>query len=224
MGLSAVLFDMDGLLVDTEPLWLQAEIATMAQLGATWSEADQRAILGASLERAAQYFADTSGSDLPIGTIAELLVGRMLELLRLGPIPLQPGAEQLVREVAASGIPFALVSASIRQIVDLVLVALDAAGLPPFPLTIAGDEVPRSKPDPLPYLTAAERLGIDLRRAVVLEDSPNGVRSGHDAGAVVVAVPRAAPVQPGGRVVVRESLVGLDVAALERIAAGAPAP
>jgi HAD superfamily hydrolase (TIGR01509 family) len=217
-SLSAVLFDMDGLLVNTEPVWLQAEIATMAELGSSWSGDDQRAILGGSLQQAARYFRDRSGSGLPEAQIAELLVDTMLRELRGARIPLQPGAGELLTEVAASGTPFALVSASVRPIVTLVLTALLEAGLPPFPLTIAGDEVARSKPDPLPYLTAADRLGIDIGRAVVLEDSANGVRSAVSAGATVVAVPHTVPIQPAERVVVRESLAGLRLADLEDLA------
>ena len=89
-----------------------------------------------------------------------------------------------------------------------------AVGLPGFPVSVAGDEVARSKPDPLPYLRAAELLGIDITRAIVLEDSANGVRAGWSAGATVVAVPHVVPIEPGERIVVRTSLVGLDVAEL----------
>ena len=222
MDISAVLFDMDGLLVDTEPLWLRVEIATMAELGCTWTEDDQRAILGGSLDHATAYFAERSGTDLPQETIGEMLIAGMLDELRDGQIPLQPGAAEIVRQVADSPIPFALVSASVRSIVDLVLGALRAAGLPEFPLTIAGDEVARSKPDPLPYLTAAQRLGVDIRRAVVLEDSANGVRAATRAGAMVVAVPHAVAVEPSDQVVVRESLVGLDLAELRRVGGTRP--
>jgi HAD superfamily hydrolase (TIGR01509 family) len=217
--LSAVLFDMDGLLVDTEPLWLRAEIATMAELGARWTEADQRAILGGSLAQAAHYFKEASGTGMAPARIADMLVTRMLAELGTAEIPIQPGAADLLAEVAASGVPRALVSASVRPIVDVVLSAMAASGLPGFAVTIAGDDVERGKPDPEPYRRAGELLGIDVQRAVVLEDSPNGVRSGVAAGATVVAVPHAVPIDPAPRVHVRGSLVGLDLAGLRALAA-----
>jgi HAD superfamily hydrolase (TIGR01509 family) len=144
-----------------------------------------------------------------------MLIEAMLVELAGGGIEVQPGAGRLLREVAGSGLPYALVSASVRPIVDLVLASLARRGLPGFPLTVAGDEVQPSKPDPMPYLHAAARLGIDIGRAVVLEDSANGVRAAHAAGAVVVAVPHAVPIEPAERVHVRDSLVGLDLAGLE---------
>lgn len=217
--LSAVLFDMDGLLVDTEPLWLAAEVATMADLGGRWTRADQRAVLGGPLEHAAAYMARRSGTGVAPATIGRMLVDRMAGQLAVGEIRLLPGAGDLVRAVAAAGIPTALVSASHRALVDLVLAALARAGLPGFGVTVAGDEVPRTKPDPAPYLRAAELLGADITRAVVLEDSANGVRAGWAAGAHVVAVPGMVKVEPRDRVIVRDTLVGLDVRALEDLLA-----
>jgi HAD superfamily hydrolase (TIGR01509 family) len=214
MSLSAVLFDMDGLLVNTEPLWLEVEHQTLATLGGRWSEADQRAIMGASMAHATSYIRGISGTDRTDAEVAAMLVGSMVQRLDGAEIPIQPGAADLLADVARSGVPFALVSASVRPIVDLVLAFLARSGLPVFPVSVAGDEVARSKPDPLPYLHAAELLGVDITRAVVLEDSLNGVRSAWTAGATVVAIPHAVPVEPGERIVVRESLVGLDLAGL----------
>ncbi len=89
--------------------------------------------------------------------------------------------------------------------------------MPAFPVTIAGDEVERTKPDPLPYLTAAERLGIDINHAVVIEDSANGVRAGQASGATVVAVPHAVPIEPADRLYIRGTLAGLGVAQLRAL-------
>lgn len=217
MAISGILFDMDGLLVDTEPLWLIAEEATMRSLGATWTQADQLAILGGPLEHAAHYMVGRSGTELSAHEVGQRLIGRMLELLRTEPITLQPGAAELVGRVAASGIPYALVSASLRQIVDLVLAALARAGVPAFPVTIAGDEVARTKPDPQPYLQAAAALGIDIASAVVLEDSVNGVRAGWASGASVIAVPHVVTVPDLDRVVVIDTLEGLDLDRIESL-------
>jgi HAD superfamily hydrolase (TIGR01509 family) len=146
-----------------------------------------------------------------------MLVDAMLERLAGADIPIQPGARELIHEVAESGLPYALVSASVRSIVDVVTAYLGSQGLPGFPVTLAGDEVERGKPDPLPYRRAAEMLGIDITRAVVLEDSANGTRAGWAAGATVVAVPHAVAIEPGERIVVRASLVGLSVAELRTL-------
>lgn len=224
MAISGILFDMDGLLVDTEPLWLVAEEATMRSLGAEWTQADQLAILGGPLEHAAHYMVARSGTGLSPQEVGRRLIGRMLELLRTEPITLQPGAGELVAGVAASGIPYALVSASLRQVMDLVLVALDRAGLPAFPVTIAGDEVARTKPDPEPYLRAAAALGIDIQTAVVLEDSVNGVRAGWSSGATVIAVPHVVTVPDLDRVVVIDTLEGLDLERIEALVARAAPP
>jgi HAD superfamily hydrolase (TIGR01509 family) len=214
---SAVLFDMDGLLVNTEPIWLEVEHETLAALGGTWSEADQRAIMGASMAHATAYIRTLSGTDRTDHEVGELLIGTMLERLDGAEIPILPGAGELLAEIASSGVPFGLVSASVRPIVDLVLAFLSRSGLPAFPISVAGDEVVRSKPDPMPYLHAADLLGVDITRAVVLEDSLNGVRAAWSAGAMVVAVPHAVPVEAGERIVVRESLVGLDLAELSAL-------
>ena len=215
MTLSGVLFDMDGLLVDTEKLWVLSEHRTMAELGGgPWLAADQAAIMGTSMEYSADYIRRRSGTDRSTQEVSDLLVGTMLGMLETAEIEVLPGAAELLTDVSRAELPFALVSASARRVVNLVLVALGRAGAPPFPVSVAGDEVARSKPDPLPYLTAADRLGIDITRAVVLEDSPNGVKAGVASGATVVAVPHAVAVQPGPRLHVRTSLAGLDVATL----------
>jgi beta-phosphoglucomutase-like phosphatase (HAD superfamily) len=214
MTLSAVLFDMDGLLVNTEPMWLEVEHETLATLGGTWSEEHQRAIMGASMAHATAYMRDISGTHRTDDEVAEMLISSMVARLTGAEIPIQPGAAELLADVAGSGVPFALVSASVRPIVDIVLAFMGRSGLPVFSVSVAGDEVTRSKPDPMPYLHAADLLGVDITRAVVLEDSLNGVRAAWSAGATVVAVPHAVPVEAGHRIVVRESLVGLDTAGL----------
>jgi HAD superfamily hydrolase (TIGR01509 family) len=213
-AMSAVLFDMDGLLVDTEPIWLEVEHETLAALGGTWSEEHQKAIMGASMAHATAYIRGISGTDRTDDEVGHMLIGGMLDRLDGTDPQILPGAADLLTRVADAGVPFALVSASVRPIVDVVMEFLARSGLPTFPVSVAGDEVTRSKPDPMPYLRAAELLGVDITRAVVLEDSLNGVRAAWSAGATVVAVPHAVPVRAGERIVVRESLVGLDVAAL----------
>ncbi len=217
MSLDGVLFDMDGLLVDTEPLWMDVEAEVAAGLGAVWGLEQAKLIMGTSMRNGATIMRDFAGSDVPVGEIESRLVGGMLDRLANADISIQPGALELLCAVADADLPFALASASVRPMVDLVVDRLVQAGAPRFAFSVAGDEVERTKPDPLPYLRAAAGIGVDVTRCVVLEDSANGVRAGVASGAMVVAVPHAVPIEPGPRVMVRDSLVGLTVADLHAL-------
>ena len=184
---AAVLFDMDGLLVDTEPVWTVAEVELARQLGGEFTPELKAAIVGTRLEVAVPTILDWYGGLSDPGTVARTmtwLLDRMVELFAEAPVVL-PGVQPLLQSLAAAGVPTALVSSSYRVLVDAVL----AHGIGPFEVTLAGDEVTHGKPHPEPYLTAAARLGVDPTRCVVLEDSPAGVASAEDAGCAVVAVP-----------------------------------
>ena len=129
----------------------------------------------------------------------------------------RPGAEALLDDLVAAGVPCALVSSSPRRLVDAVLASV---GGDHFTTTIAGDEVPRTKPDPDPYLQAARQLGVEPSRCVVLEDSPVGVAAAEAAGCVVIAVPFVVPIEPGPRRHVVGSLTELDAVRLRDLVAG----
>ncbi|WP_067831458.1 HAD family hydrolase [Actinomadura kijaniata] len=213
-GLRAVLFDMDGLLIDSERLWLEVEHETVGWLGGVWSEEHQRNLVGGSLDVAVAYMLELTGADVPPAEVGRRLLDTMAERLALG-VPLMPGAKELLTEVNAAGIPAALVSSSHRGLIEA---ALGSIGGDHFATTVAGDEVTRTKPHPEPYLTAAGRLGVEPRHCVVLEDSPNGVAAAQAAGAHVVAVPHVLPVEPApGRTVVA-SLTEVDVPLLRSLA------
>ena len=200
----AVLFDMDGLLVDTESRWFQAELQIMRELGGQWGEAESSAMVGGPLERAVKYMIELSGGDHDPEAVGDLLLVRMEQLLRTEPIQWMPGARELLVSLQDSGVPCALVSASWRPLVDAVLDAvLHEAGHDMFVTTVAGDDLPRTKPFPDPYLEAARRIGVAPQDCVVLEDSVTGSDAGVAAGAYVVAVPTMAAVteRPGLRVV-----------------------
>ncbi|WP_395108785.1 HAD family hydrolase [Actinomadura sp. SCN-SB] len=214
-GLRAVLFDMDGLLIDSERLWLEVETETMAWLGGAWGPEQQKLLVGSSLDRASAYMVELTGADVPAAEVGRRMVDGMVERLS-SCVPMMPGAKDLLVQVRDAGVPAALVSSSHRVLVDPVL---DAVGREFFALSVAGDEVSRTKPDPEPYLTAVARLGAVPGRCVVLEDSPTGVRAAEAAGCAVVAVPCLLPVQPGpGRTVV-ESLREVDLALLRSLVA-----
>ena len=219
--LQAVLFDMDGLLVDTEHAWAAAEVAVMTWLGHPhWSEEETSQMLGGPLTRVADYMKQASGSDRSSQQIEDELVRTMADLLAHG-ADHRPGAQALLDDLVAHGVPCALVSSSPRNLVDAVL---SSVGGEHFTTTIAGDEVARTKPFPDPYLLACSRLGVPPAGAVVLEDSPVGVAAAEAAGCLVVAVPFVVPIEPApGRHVVA-SLEELDAARLRLLHAGAVTP
>jgi len=199
----AVLVDMDGTLVNTEHLWHVAERATMRFLGSEWTAEDQKFSLGGPLENVTARMQAKSGTSLSQAEISSILLDKVEDTFRSSDVSFTAGSEQLLDDLVAAGIPLALVSASPRRVMDCVL---DIMGAEHFTTTIAGDEVERSKPDPLPYLLAAERLEVDITRCVILEDSPNGVAAGHSSGGVVVAIPDLVPIEPGDRLVVIHTL------------------
>lgn len=203
---AAVLFDMDGLLVDSEPLWYEVEQAVMARLGGRWGPEHQAACVGGPLRRTAAYLVRLAGSAEDPADVERELVDRMADRLA-GGVPLRPGAADLLRGLAAAGIPCALVSSSFRRLVDSVLVGLPGGW---FGVSVAGDEVTHPKPDPEPYRRAARLLGVEPARCVALEDSLTGVTSAEAAGCLCVAVPDLVPVPAALRRPVLGSLTEID--------------
>jgi HAD superfamily hydrolase (TIGR01509 family) len=208
--LQAVLFDMDGLLVDSEPLWFEVECSVMARLDGRWSESDQQALIGGSLPRTVAYLLERAGRPASAEEVGRWLVDGMTSLLKSRKLRVLPGARELLAEVDAAGIACALVTSSERPIMEAVLRQLDVT----FSATVCADDVTRGKPAPEPYLRAASLLGADPRCCVALEDSPNGVASAEAAGCRTVAVPSLVPIgDRPGRVVAR-SLSQVDLAML----------
>jgi HAD superfamily hydrolase (TIGR01509 family) len=203
----AVLFDMDGLLVDSEPLWLEAETSVMARLGASWTQADQAKLLGGSLERSVSYLLAKATKPAPPEVVAQWLMSDIAGLVRDRGVPVRPGARELLAEVAAAGLPHALVTGSQRPFVETVLASTGMR----FDVLVSANDVSAPKPDPEPYLLAAKLLEMEPGRCFALEDSPNGVASAQAAGCRVIAVPSLIPIGPApGRMVVR-SLLELTV-------------
>ncbi|NJQ01396.1 HAD family hydrolase [Streptomyces zingiberis] len=209
-ALQAVLLDMDGTLVATEDFWWDAEVEVFAELGHVLDPRLRQAVVGGPMSRSAALLIEASGADITVPELSVLLNDRFEEMLGRG-VPLMPGAARLLAELAAQKVPTALVSASHRRVIDRVLLSLGSVR---FDLTLAGDELERTKPHPDPYLTAAAGLGADPARCVAVEDTPTGVASAVAAGCPVVAVPSVVPVAPGpGRTVVT-SLEEVDLAFL----------
>ncbi|MCX5241795.1 HAD family hydrolase [Streptomyces prunicolor] len=214
-ALQAVLLDMDGTLVDTEGFWWEVEVEVFAALGHTLDDSWRHVVVGGPMTRSAGFLIEATGADIALAELSVLLNAGFED--RIGrALPLMPGAARLLAELAEYEIPTALVSASHRRIIDRVLTAL---GPQHFALTVAGDEVARTKPYPDPYLLAAAGLGVDPARCAVVEDTATGVAAAEAAGCLVVAVPSVAPIAPAARRTVVTSLEVVDLAFLRGLMA-----
>jgi HAD superfamily hydrolase (TIGR01509 family) len=193
-GLQAVLFDMDGLLVDSEPLWFETESAVMARMGAGWTHADQQHLIGGSLIHSVGYMRSKAARPATPEEVGRWLVDGMTERVRRRGVPFKPGAARLLAEVSAVGLPHALVTSAERVIMEAVLAVTGLS----VTATVCGDDVRERKPDPEPYLRAAALLGAEPARCVALDDSPPGVASAEAAGCRVIVVPSVpVPGRPG---------------------------
>jgi HAD superfamily hydrolase (TIGR01509 family) len=212
-ALQAVLLDMDGTLVDTEGFWWDVEVEVFKALGHALDHSWRHVVVGGPMTRSAGFLIEATGADITLPELSVLLNDGFEE--RIGhSLPLMPGAARLLAELAAYEVPTALVSASHRRIIDRVLGAI---GSHFFALTVAGDEVERTKPFPDPYLLAAARLGAEPARCAVIEDTSTGVASAEAAGCQVVAVPSVAPIAPAARRTVVSSLEEVDLPFLYRL-------
>lgn len=200
-----MLFDMDGTLVDTENLWWWAAQRVAAHHGHRLGTTDLPDVLGQTVEHTATHLHRLTGG--PLLDIATDLHERFARLVTDHLAP-RPGALDLLDRVTAAGLRTALVSASPRPIVDIVLAGLGGC---PFAVSVAAGDTPRSKPFPDPYLAATRALGLRPGECVAVEDTPVGVASAEAAGIRVLAVPSSTPIKPAPGRLVRDSLLGVDV-------------
>jgi HAD superfamily hydrolase (TIGR01509 family) len=184
---AAAVFDNDGLLLDTEGAWTRAEEKLFERYGSTFTPEHKRQLIGTSHLLAVQTLEAMLGRPGEGEALVAELQGMVIEEARTGPIEIRPGAEALLKELRAAGVPLGLASNSERAFVDLVL---GRSGLAPcFDTVVAGDEVPAPKPEPDIYLEACRRLGAEPADSVALEDSPTGIAAARAAGMRVVGVP-----------------------------------
>lgn len=201
----AVLWDMDGTLVDTEPYWMRCEYALAEKYGGRWSEDDALAVVGGDLMDSATYMREHMGIDRTPSQIVEELLDGVVALVEQE-VPWRPGARELLEDLGRHDVPCALVTMSYRRFAEPVVTALPEGS---FATLVVGDEVSRGKPHPEPYLRGAELLGVAPGRAVAIEDSPTGAASAEAAGCRVLVVPHHVSVPEGPRRVRRDSLAGL---------------
>ncbi|WP_373299201.1 HAD-IA family hydrolase [Streptomyces phaeofaciens] len=208
LPLQAVLFDMDGTLVDTERLWWEA-VEQVA--GRALTEADRPDVLGRPVEHTADWLAAATGT--PAAALARELHREFADRVRAGIAP-RPGALRLLDALARADVPTALVTASPRSVADTVLAALGASR---FAVSVTADDTAFTKPAPDPYLAACRALGVDPAACVAVEDTETGVASAEAAGCAVLAVPSLAPIAPAPGRTVLSSLEGVTVTGLRSL-------
>jgi HAD superfamily hydrolase (TIGR01509 family) len=185
-GPDAVVFDLDGVLVDSEPAWDAARRTVLAEAGGHWREGATRAMIGMSSPEWSRYLREELGAQLDPAEINERVVARLLDGYRTNGAALLPGAADAVRALAARW-PLGLASSANRSVIEAVLAA---AGLRDrFAAVVSAEEVAHGKPAGDVYVAAAAALGVEPSRAVAVEDSSNGIRAGAAAGLAVIAVP-----------------------------------
>ena len=190
--MSAVLFDMDGTLIDSEPLWLQAEIEIMAELGCHWDQQDQINCLGGPTERTEKYMQERSNNVKPYGYFGKKL-DEMMEIKLANELEIVPNARELLVDCKEAGLKIGLVTASAGNLMRSVLKRFPNNF---FDVAVSRDDVNKSKPDPAPYLLAAKLLDVENKFCVVFEDSPTGVESGLRSGSQVVGIPHLTQLAP----------------------------
>ena len=212
--MDAVLWDMDGTLVDTEPYWIATEYEMAEKYGATWGEAHALELVGNDLLDSGRYIQKVMGlAQSPEAIVEELLDGVVEQVER--EVPWRPGAVELLGSLREAGVRCGLVTMSYQRFVAPIL-----AQLPPetFRVVVTGEQVEFGKPHPEPYLTAAAALGLPPERCLAIEDSNTGAKSAEQAGCLVLVVENHVPVLDGPRRVFRDSLQGLTVEELQGLA------
>jgi HAD superfamily hydrolase (TIGR01509 family) len=212
----AVLFDMDGTLLDSEKVWDVALDDLATWLGGDLSPSARERMVGSSLARSVAILHADLGIEADPESSAAYLTERVAELFRTD-LVWKDGALELLRAVNQAGIPAALVTSTHRRLTEI---ALDTMGRQHFTATVCGDEVRRPKPNPDPYLRAAELLGVRADRSVAIEDSPVGIAAAEAAGCAVLAVPSEVEIEQAPTRTIRHTLADVTVADLAAMVRG----
>jgi len=210
MSWAAVLWDLDGTLVDTEPVWMAGERALSAEHHAEWTDADGLAQVGNALIVTGEYMKARLRSELSASEIVDRLVAHVAASLA-DEVPWRPGALALVKAFDAEDTPQALVTMSYVPIAEAVARHL------PFDTVVTGEAVTHGKPHPEAYLTAAHRLGVDPAECLAIEDSPKGAASANAAGCEVLVIPHLVTVPGAPRRTFQSTLEGLTPGILDMV-------
>lgn len=213
---AAVLWDMDGTIIDTEPQWLAAEVALAKKFGSTWTEEQGAQLIGMSLIDTAPILREQAGIELDDDAMIVALIETVADQVRRGEAAWRPGARELLADLRAHHVPCALVTMSYPTLADVVIDMLPAGT---FDAVVTGDLVDNGKPHPESYVRAAAELGVDIADAVAIEDSIPGVTSAVASGAQVLAVPAHVDIPASDRYTIVHTLDGVRAADLLALAA-----
>ena len=210
----AVLFDMDGTLIDSEPYWMKSERKLAAEHNGTWTDQDGLDIVGMSLDKSSQLIKERANIPLdPEEIVNQLTASVQKELAR--EIPWRPGAQELLRDLRKHGVKTALVTMSMHRMAKQVVDAIDFDA---FDVIVAGDDVRNGKPHPEAYLQAAEKLGFKPSQCIAFEDSNSGLASAEAAGTIAIGIPHIVPIPAKAGRILWSTLEGVTYNQLKKMA------
>ncbi len=211
---AAVLWDMDGTLIDSEPYWLLSESRLASDYGATWTEENGHELIGKSLYDSSALLKDRLNiQDLSVEQVIDRLTDEVVSHLK-GRLPWRPGALELLMDLKQNGVKTALVTMSMRR---MALAVIEQIPFQAFDVVVGGDDVRIGKPHPEPYLRAAELLGVDPTQCIALEDSRTGLASAEAAGTVAVGIPNIVPIPPAPNRIVIPTLSEMNTELLANL-------
>ena len=209
----AVLWDLDGTLIDSEPYWMKSEIELAERHGATWTEEDGKSLVGMALKDSTRLMGERFGVELDQDKVINELTDPVTEQLRRE-IPWRPGAQELLRELRRRGVKTALVTMSLRR---MALQVVESIPFKAFDVIVAGDDVVHGKPHAEPYLKAAQLLGVDPKDCVAFEDSISGILSADAAGTKAVGIPNVMVIPANPDRILWETLEGVRLKQLKQL-------
>lgn len=209
----AVLWDLDGTLIDSEPYWMKSEIELAERHGATWTEEDGKSLVGMALKDSTRLMGERFGVELDQDKVINELTDSVTEQLRRE-IPWRPGAQELLRELRRKGVKTALVTMSLRR---MALQVVESIPFKAFDVIVAGDDVVHGKPHAEPYLKAAQLLGVDPKDCVAFEDSISGILSAEAAGTKAVGIPNVMVIPANPDRILWETLEGVRLKQLKQL-------
>ena len=209
----AVLWDLDGTLIDSEPYWMKSEIELAERHGATWTEEDGKSLVGMALKDSTRLMGERFGVELDQDKVINELTDSVTEQLRRE-IPWRPGAQELLRELRRRGVKTALVTMSLRR---MALQVVESIPFKTFDVIVAGDDVVHGKPHAEPYLKAAQLLGVDPKDCVAFEDSISGILSAEAAGTKAVGIPNVMVIPANPDRILWETLEGVRLKQLKQL-------